>query len=108
MKVKTLASLILVTVLAASAALAQTALAPIATPTAAPTEAPPGPTPPPNLVTYTGQLLDYRNNFVYFTSGDAFPAVDAPRIIDAFTGQPTTVAPRAKMFAQATFDPVTK
>jgi hypothetical protein len=65
-------------------------------------------TPPPNLVTYTGQLLDYRNNYVYFTSGDAFPAIDLPRIIDALTGQPTTLAPKAKMFARATFDPASK
>ena len=108
MKLKTLASLILVTALASAAAVAQTPPAPIAAPTAPPTAAPAAPTPPSNLVTFTGQLLDYRNNFVYFTTGDAFPAVEAPRIIDALTGQPTSVAPRAKMFAQATFDPATK
>jgi hypothetical protein len=103
---------------------------PIATPIAAPTSvltappsapatatstpsfdkgaAPPGPTPPSNLVTFTGQLLDYRKNYVYFTTGDAFPTVDEPRIIDAFSGLPTTVPPQAKMFAKATFDPATK
>ena len=78
-----------------------------ATPAAAGTP-PAAATPPSNLITYTGQLLDYRNNFVYFTTGDAFPAIELPRIIDALTGQPTSVAPRAKMFAQATFDPATK
>jgi hypothetical protein len=108
MKIKTLAAIVLISALAATAALAQTVPPPIVAPTAPPTAAPPGPTPPSNLVTFTGQLLDYRNNFVYFTTGDAFPAVDAPRIIDALTGQPTSVTPRAKMFAQATFDPVTK
>ena len=55
-----------------------------------------------------GQLLDYRNNYVYFTTGDAFPAIELPRIIDCLTGQPTSVRPQAKMFAQATFDPATK
>jgi hypothetical protein len=86
------------------------ALPPSAAPTAtaAASVAPAGPTPPSNLVKYVGQLLDYRDNYVYFTSGDAFPAVEAPRIIDYMTSQPTSVRPQAKMFAQATFDPVTK
>jgi len=98
---KTLAALTLVLTLTASAALGQT---PAATPTPAPAVTPP----PPNLVTYTGQLLDYRNNYVYFTSGDAFPAVEAPRIVDYLTSQLTSVRPQAKMFARATFDPETK
>ena len=105
---KTLSALLLVLAIAASAATAQTIPAPIAAPTAAPTEGPAGVAPPSNLVTYTGQLLDYRNNYVYFTSGDAFPAVELPRIIDALTGRPTTVTPRAKMFAVVTFDPTIK
>jgi hypothetical protein len=105
---KALAALILVLALAAAAATAQTIPAPIAAPTAKPTEGAAAATPPPNLVTFTGQLLDYRNDYVYFTTGDAFPAIPLPRIIDALTGQPTTIAPHAKMFAQATFDPATK
>ena len=82
--------------------------------TATPAAAPPtavasgAPAPPSNLVKYVGQLLDYRNNYVYFTSGDAFPTIELPRIIDYMTSQPTSVRPRAKMFAQATFDPATK
>ncbi len=94
----------LAVVLAASAAMAQT-------PEAAPSPAAaPSPTaaPTPNLIAYTGQLLDVRGGFVYFTTGDAFPIIDAYRVIDYFTGQPTSVAPRAKMFAKATFDPATK
>ena len=87
-------------------------VAPTASPVAAGTSEPgvaaPAPKPPSNLVTYTGQLLDYRNNYVYFTTGDAFPAIELPRIVDALTGQPTTIAPRAKMFARVTFDPATK
>lgn len=103
--IRLLAALLLMLSIAATAATAQPAAAPApeAVPTPAPTR-----TVPPNLVTFTGQLLDYRNNFVYFTTGDAFPAVEEPRIIDAITGQPTTVRPQAKMFAQATFDPTTK
>ena len=63
----------------------------------------------PILITYTGQLLDYRANYVTFTTGDAFAAVDAPRIINALTGRPDIgVRPQAKMFAQATLDPGTK
>lgn len=81
---------------------------PAATVSAGPTVAPAAATPPSNLISFTGQLLDYRKNYVFFTTGDAFPAVEQPRIIDAFTLQPTTVAPQAKMFARATFDPVTK
>jgi hypothetical protein len=85
---------------------------PTATPASAtpPTSAPSAAaaTPPSNLVTYVGQLLDYRDNYVYFTSGDAFPAIALPRIIDYMTSQPTSVRPQAKMFAQATFDPTTK
>ena len=84
------------------------ATTPPAEPTATTTLASPAAAPPSNLVQYTGQLLDYRNGYVYFSTGDAFPAVEAPRIIDALTGQPTTIAPKSKMFARATFDPVTK
>ena len=60
------------------------------------------------LVRVTGQLLDVRNGFVYFTSGDAFKLADAPRIADYDTGKPTTLQPRAKLFARAIIDPATK
>jgi hypothetical protein len=143
--IKPIASLMLVLVIAATAASAQTTPPPQAGPMAIPTPGAQGiptppaipttpaapspapaltatpaaggpptaaasgaPSPPANLVTYVGQLLDYRNNFVYFTSGDAFPAIELPRIIDYMTSQPTSVRPQAKMFAQATFDPATK
>ena len=99
--IRLLAALILTLSIAATAATAQPAAAPVSVPMSAP-----APTPTPNLITYTGQSLDYRANYVTFTTGDAFAAVDAPRIIDALTGQPTSVRPQAKMFAQATFDPV--
>jgi hypothetical protein len=67
----------------------------------------PQPTPPPNLLTYTGQILDVRNNYVYFTTGDAFAAVDPLRIVSFDTGAITTIPPATKMYAKATFDPGT-
>jgi hypothetical protein len=73
-----------------------------ATPSAAPTVAP-----TPNFISYTAQLLDVRDDYVFFTTGDVFPTVDAPRVIDYFTGQPTVKQPLPKMFARATFDPKT-
>jgi hypothetical protein len=60
------------------------------------------------LVRFTGQLLDVRNGYVYFTTGDAFRLADAPRIADYDTGQPTTLQPRPKLFARAIIDPATK
>jgi hypothetical protein len=60
------------------------------------------------LVRFTGQLLDVRNGYVYFTTGDAFKLGPAPRVTDYDTGQPTAVQPRAKMFARVVLDPATK
>ncbi|HYW53852.1 MAG TPA: hypothetical protein VE826_07780 [Dongiaceae bacterium] len=60
------------------------------------------------LVRVTGQLLDVRNGYVYFTSGDAFKLAGAPRIADYDTGKPTALQPRAKLFARAIIDPATK
>jgi hypothetical protein len=102
--IKRLAATALALTLVASAANAQ---APAPAQVAVPTPAP-APTSTPDLVSFTGQLLDVRGGYAYFTTGDAFPTIDAFRVIDYFTGQPTTVAPKAKMFARATFDPATK
>jgi hypothetical protein len=60
------------------------------------------------VVRFTGQLLDVRNGFVYFTTGDAFKLAAAPRIADYDTGQPTALQPRPKLFARAILDPATK
>ena len=60
------------------------------------------------LVRFTGQLLDVRNGYVYFTTGDAFKLAPAPVIADYDTGKPTTLQPRAKLFARAILDPATK
>jgi hypothetical protein len=69
---------------------------------------PAAPSPPPALEQYTGQLLDFRNNYAYFTTGDAFAVVDAPRVVDFATGVPTTVNPGPRIYARVTFDPATK
>ena len=79
-----------------------------ATPTGATPTGAASSTPQHNFISYTAQLLDVRDNNVYFTTGDVFPIIDAPRIVDYFTGLPTTKQPMAKMFARATFDPQTK
>jgi len=46
------------------------------------------------LVRVTGQLLDVRNGYVYFTSGDAFKLAAAPKIADYDTGGPTALRRR--------------
>jgi hypothetical protein len=78
-----------------------------ATPTPIAGIATPQPPPPANLITYSGQLLDVRNNYVYFTTGDAFAAIDPLRVVTYETGAITAVTPVAKMFAKATFDATT-
>ncbi len=60
------------------------------------------------LVRFTGQLLDVRNGYVYFTTGDAFKLASPLRLADYDTGKPTTLQPRAKLFARAILDPATK
>jgi hypothetical protein len=60
------------------------------------------------LVRFTGQLLDVRNGYVYFTTGDAFKVASPLRINDYDTGKPTTLQPQAKLFARAILDPATK
>jgi len=108
-----LGAAVLVLALFASTADAQT---PVAAPTPSPSPSPapdasatatasPSPAPTPQFINYTGQLLDVRDGFVYFTSGDVFPTVPVLRIIDGDTGLATTKTPLPKMFARATFDP---
>ncbi|MFN2459921.1 MAG: hypothetical protein ABR591_04470 [Candidatus Velthaea sp.] len=57
-------------------------------------------------VTFAGQLLDVRNGYAYFTSGDACRISAAVRISDAATGA-AAPAPHAKAFVRATVDPAT-
>jgi hypothetical protein len=71
----------------------------------APTVAPARPVSTVNLKVFTGQLLDIRSGYAFFTTGDAFKIIPAVRVVDYFTGKPTTKTPGVKLFAKATLDP---
>jgi hypothetical protein len=60
------------------------------------------------LKSFSGQLLDVRGGYVYFTTGDAFKISATARIVDYDTGEATTVTPDVKMFAKATLNPQSK
>jgi hypothetical protein len=60
------------------------------------------------LVRFTGQLLDVRNGYVFFTSGDAFKLAAGAKYADYDTGQPTALQAGPKIFARAILDPATK
>ena len=77
-------------------------------PPAGATPAPPEATLAPALVRFTGQLLDLRNGYAYFTTGDAFKVIDNVHVTDYDTGAPTTIPPQTRYFARATLDPKTR
>jgi hypothetical protein len=60
-------------------------------------------TPPGHLLRFSGQLLDYRKGYVYFTTGDGF-RVDPKVKIDNPNGGATTLEPATRIFARAAFD----
>ena len=60
-----------------------------------------------SLVRFTGQLLDVRNGYVYFSTGDAFQLAPDAKILDYDTGKPTTLQPHVKLYARAVLDPTT-
>ncbi len=68
--------------------------------------APPLGSPPPGsvLIRFSGQLLDYRAGFAYFTTGDGFRVAPDARIVDAKTGAATSEKPHVKSYARASFD----
>lgn len=81
---------------------------------AVPAAAPSGQTPPPltatatptpsgTLVTWSGQILDDRSGFVFFTTGDGFRVAPGAKVT-AIGGGPTTLVPRTRVYAKATFD----
>ncbi len=101
-------------VLGTSGTLRGVALAALPTPAAAASAQTPPPlsataTPPPagTLVRFTGQLLDDRAGFVFFTTGDGFRLDPGVKIDDAATGGPTTLTPTTRTYARATFDTAT-
>ena len=56
------------------------------------------------LIRFSGQLLDVRNGFVYFTTSDAFKASPTLRTVSLDPGAPIPAA-AARVFARATLDP---
>jgi hypothetical protein len=57
------------------------------------------------LVRFVGQLLDVRDGYVYFTTGDAFKLSATLKLADYTTGGPTTLQPQPRVFARAILDP---
>jgi hypothetical protein len=95
-----LASLLGTATLIAASATALGAQQPAASPAppAAQTPAPPA------LLSYAGQLLDVERGFAFFTTGDGFRLAPDAKIVNAATGQPLAMPPRARMYATATFE----
>jgi hypothetical protein len=62
------------------------------------------PSPSGQLVKFSGQILDDREGFVFFTTGDAFHLDPKVKIDDAATGGPTKLQPVTTVYARATFD----
>jgi hypothetical protein len=88
-------------------------IAPIVLPSAAPaatptlgTSAAPSATPTPSgaLTRFSGQILDLRGGFVFFTTGDGFRLDPTYRVVDAVTKQATTIPAATRTYASASFD----
>ena len=62
------------------------------------------PQPSGQIVKYAGQLLDYRDGFAFFTTGDAYRVDPNVKIDDAATGGPTSLVPETRVYARAGFD----
>lgn len=55
-------------------------------------------------LTLTGQILAYQDGFVFFTTGDGFRVAPNVAIADDVTKKPTSLVPRPRIYARATFD----
>lgn len=86
-----------------------------ATPTLTPTPIPgasllpdvnatPTPTPSGSLLRFSGQILDLRGGFVFFTTGDGFRLDPVYRTVDAATSGATTLRAATRTYARASFD----
>lgn len=73
-------------------------------PNAAPRGVQPAATPSGAPIRFTGQLLDLRNGYVFFTTSDAFKASPALHVVNLDTGTPE-LAPAPRLYARATLDP---
>jgi len=61
------------------------------------------PSPSGRLIRYSGQLLDYRKSFVFFTTGDGFRVASDLKVDDQ-NGKPTALRPATRLYARAAFD----
>jgi hypothetical protein len=62
------------------------------------------PSPSGHLLRWTGQILDDRSGFVFFTTGDGFRLDPAATVVDAASGGPTALRPVTRIYARASFD----
>jgi hypothetical protein len=62
------------------------------------------PSPSGQLIKFSGQILDDREGFVFFTTGDGFRLDPNVKIVDAVTGGPTKLEAVTSTYAVATFD----
>jgi hypothetical protein len=76
-------------------------------PPGGPSVAPATPVPSGVLVRFSGQILDLRDGFVFFTTGDGFRLDPGVRYTDFLTGGPTKLVPKTGGYASAGFNPVT-
>jgi hypothetical protein len=74
---------------------------------AGPQPAPATPVPSGLLVRFAGQLLDDRDGFVFFTTGDGYRLDPAATTVDYATGKPSTLKPATGIYALASFNPQT-
>lgn len=56
------------------------------------------------LARFSGQVLDYRKGFIFFTTGDGFRVAADVHIINLSTGA-AAAAPHVRQYARATFSP---
>jgi hypothetical protein len=61
------------------------------------------PSPSGRLIRYSGQLLDYRKGYVFFTTGDGFRVAGDLKIDDP-DGKATPLQPATLLYARAAFD----
>lgn len=62
------------------------------------------PSPSGRILKWSGQILDDRAGFVFFTTGDGFRLDPALKVDDATTGGPTTLTATTRTYARASFD----
>jgi hypothetical protein len=56
------------------------------------------------VVVVTGQILDYEQGYVFFTTGDGFRVAPSAPVLDFTSQAPTSTPPVARDWVRATFD----